>query len=848
LIRKHRIALLAAAAYNFVFFFPTLFMGRVVSPNDIFYNFAPWSLLPHATVQNSLFNDPPTAYFTLMSLLEGGGAFQWNPYVACGIPGVGSSAAAVLSPFILIPVFALPLAWVYTGIVFLKLNLAFFFAYLWLREERLGKKSAAIGAIVVAGAGVYAVRWLWQATNATALYPALLWSVRRLFNGKRLSFAITALIALAYALAGFPSTMAYGATVAIAYAVFLAVRERVLPLRAALAAIASVVLALLIAAPSLIPFAQLVHRSGYLGIRENVSLTTFYPVSELRSYIAPERLGSNALKNWRGDRALPPALNNFIEATVYVGIVALPLALIALANRRARSRWFWVAAAAVILCAMFGFAPVAQVIGRLPGFKYSPLARLSILMPLPAGYLAAAGSAWLLRLVRGRGRAVAASIVAAVLAVVAAGDLALFAGRFYPYLAPSQTLVPETTVIAFLRAQKSPFRIAPFFDYLWPNSAELFRLEDVRSHFGSEAKYRRLLQRVDPTSWSGQSTVLQFNSLKFNFSDPITGMLGIRYYIEHKSIDIIRWTIFSSTVQGVKENGAFVLEPGAVVQRSVRVDVEPFYALELPVIAVANTGPSPRLVVQLMRFGAVVYEREFTPDDIAVMGKVYIPLRPYARLGESAMLRIQAIGMRVTLLRSVPSPGEDPICYARVKTPVIFDRELPDGRVFLNAAEVPRFRAARRVSRMSEEQFLARRDIDLLDEAVITDPSATLPPTSDSAIVYLTEYAPARQRVKAESPAPFFLASSEKLTPELAIAIDGRQAKPIEINSLFAGVSVPAGSHTIVFSRRIARGWWWLSGVALLVFAVITAIEIAFAVRRGKNLSPQKHRGHRDNN
>jgi hypothetical protein len=847
LIRKHRIALLAAAAYNFVFFFPTLFMGRVVSPNDVFYNFAPWALLPHAAVQNSLFNDPPTAYFTLMSLLKSGGAFQWNPYVACGIPGIGSSAAAAFSPFILIPVFALPLAWVYTGIVFLKLNVAFFFAYLWLREERLGKKSAAIGAIVVAGAGVYAVRWLWQTTNATALYPALLWSVRRVFNGKPLSFAITAIIALAYALAGFPSTMAYGAIVAIAYAVFLAARERVLPLRAALAATAAVVLALLIAAPSLIPFAQLVRRSGYLGIRENVSLTTFYPTSQLRSYIAPERLGNNALKNWRGDRAMPAALNNFIEATVYVGIVALPLALIALANRRARSRWFWVAAAAVILCAMFGFAPVAQVIGRLPGFKYSPLARMAILMPLPAGYLAAAGSAWLLRLVRGRGRAVAASIVAAALALLVAGDLALFAGRFYPYLAPERTVVPETAVIAFLRAQRPPFRIAPFFDYLWPNSAELFRVEDVRSHFGSEAKYRRLLQRVDPTSWSGQSTVLQFNSLKFDFSDPIAGMLGIRYYIEHKNIDIIRWTIFSSTVPGVKESGAFVLKPGAFVQRTVRVDAEPFFAIELPVTVEAATGDAPRLVVQLRRFGAVLYEREFSPDDIAVMGKVYVPLRPYARLGDSVVLRVQSAGIRANLLQSVRSPGEDPIFYGRVKTPVIFDRELPDGRVFLNTAEVPRFRAARRVSRMSEEQFLARRDIDLGDEAVITDSSATLPPTSGNAIVYLTEYAPARQLVKTESPAPFFLASSEKLTPELAIAIDGREAKPIEINSLFAGVNVPAGSHAVVFSRRIARGWWWLSAVALLVFGAITAIEIAFAVRRGRRLSPQRHRGHGDN-
>src|SRR6185295_2526540 len=130
--------------------------------------------------QNPLLNDPPTAYLTVMSLLKSDpGAFHWNPYVASGIPGFGSSAAAVLSPFILLPVLLVPLAWVYTAIVFLKLNASFVFAYLWLREERLGRRGAAVGAIVAAGAGVYAVRWLWQITNATALYPALLWILRR---------------------------------------------------------------------------------------------------------------------------------------------------------------------------------------------------------------------------------------------------------------------------------------------------------------------------------------------------------------------------------------------------------------------------------------------------------------------------------------------------------------------------------------------------------------------------------------------------------------------------------------------------------------------------------------------
>ena len=69
-LRKHRVALIALAVYHFAFFFPTLFMHRVVSPNDVFYNFDPWSTVRKVDVQNSLLNDPPTSYFTLMSLMK----------------------------------------------------------------------------------------------------------------------------------------------------------------------------------------------------------------------------------------------------------------------------------------------------------------------------------------------------------------------------------------------------------------------------------------------------------------------------------------------------------------------------------------------------------------------------------------------------------------------------------------------------------------------------------------------------------------------------------------------------------------------------------------------------------
>jgi hypothetical protein len=814
-LKKHRIALAALAVYHFVFFFPTLFMGRIASPNDVFYNFDPWKSVRQVEVQNSLINDPPTAYYTVLSLIKTDWhAFHWNPFIGSGVPGFGST---LLSPFSFFPALLLPLPWIYTGIILLKLNVAFWLAYLWLREERLGKRGAAVGAILFAAAGPVAVRWWWHVTNAAPLYPALLWIALRTARGKRTPAWAIGLVALCYALSAFPAAMAYGAYAAVAYFVYVVIRERRFAPRVLVTAALATLFGVMIAAPSFIPLAQLVKRTGYLESRATAAAEHVFPLHHFALFVNPDRLGNRALRDWRGDRALG-TLNNYVEATVYVGVMALLLIPLAIANRRARSRWFWLAMLAVMLAAMFGFRPVAKIVGSLPGFKYSPLTRIELMLPIAAAYLAASGAALL---ARGRFR----RAIGMLLAVACAADLAVFAGRFYPYLEPALASPPVTPTITFLQSQPKPFRIAPFFLYLWPNSSELYRLEDVRSHFSSEASYRRLLERIDPSAALTSSTVINFNSLKFDFNDPLVGMLGIRYLLEQRSIDVMKWTIFANTKPGVKEISAMVLEPGNAVQRHVRVDAEPFYAIELPVELQAELGRAPHLDVTLMKGPSVVYARAFTPGDITALGKIYVPLRPYARLGESVVLRIAAIGMRVRMLTGATEvAGDAPVFYGRVTTPLIFERDLPDGRIFRNVAEVPRFHAVTRTRRMTVDELLATKSVDFGDEAIVTDPRP-LPVEASDAVVTLRSYADDAQVVDVAAPAKTLLASSEKLTPELRVTVDGRVVDPVQINVLFAGVPIPAGNHRVVFTRRLGRGWWWLAGIALVLLVALSVVD-----------------------
>jgi hypothetical protein len=219
------------------------------------------------------------------------------------------------------------------------------------------------------------------------------------------------------------------------------------------------------------------------------------------------------------------------------------------------------------------------------------------------------------------------------------------------------------------------------------------------------------------------------------------------------------------------------------------------------------------------------------------MDKVYIPLRPYARLGESVTLRVRPVDMRGWMLEAKNAPpGESPFFYGRVTTPVIFDRQLPDGRLFRNLAELPRFRAVSKVRKLNDDEFLAARDVDFANEAVITDDPVMPPSLAPSdARVTLAHYAPDEQRVVAQSSVPFYLASSEKLTPELRVTIDGRDTRAIETDLLFAGVNVPAGKHEIVFKRRIGRGWWWVFWVGVGCWVVALMLELRKAKLKIEN-------------
>jgi hypothetical protein len=812
-----------------------LFLGRILSPNDVYYQFDPWGSHRSMEAQNPLIYDPPVSYYPLISLLrEDPSSFHWNRYVASGIPGFGSAAAAVLTPLIAVPALLLPLAYVYVGIIVLKFVAGFAFAYWWLREERLGRRGAAVGALLFSAAGPYMVWWLWQSTNASVLYPAALLLIARAFHRKKNSIALMTILVIALLLSGFPAAIAYLMYLSLVYIIFLAIRYRIVPLLEMGKGAVAFLLGVMISAPFLAPLITFLNRSGYFSFRQRAGYDYHYPLQHLLSFVDPFRLGDPSAHLWLGDPRLAIS-NNFVEATVYEGLGALLLVPLGILARRAGQRWFWLGVLILLLVCMFGgHHTISDAIGELPGIRYSPLTRLRILLPLPVAYLSAAAVAGLMGLVRLRSRRAAGwgrELIAAAIGLLAVVDLARVAAHFYPYIDPALTRLPESRTVEYLRQQSGPFRIAPFFNYLVPNSAELVRLEDIRSHFGSEQQYRDLLQRFDSGGWGGSGSVILFSSLTANLTDPVLSMCNVRFLIEPPGIDIVRWRVLEKSAVNAPPVGEYRLRGGQEISRQIHVDGDDLYAIDLDLM-VGRKAQRGSVLVELIRpeTGNVVVRRSWTGEWLQSHPKNYLPIWPHARAGNVLLLRIRARNVDV----SIPTTAKrqaPPLLYGKVRSPVIPLTEFSDGRIFENLLALPRYWAVWNARQLSEAELVGG-SVDFTREAIFTGPIdnrtanlAKVVPWVRRVHMQILEYSAARQVIETTSEVPFLLVSSEKLTPELQVTVDGTRAEPMQVNGLYAAVPVRPGTHRIEVRRRIGRGWWPPSFVAFLILVAIPASE-----------------------
>ncbi|MBW3670797.1 MAG: YfhO family protein [Acidobacteria bacterium] len=813
-MRKHRTALAIIGLYLLVFFFPTLFMGRVVSPNDVYRHYEPWSQAGFMA-QNPVIHDPPLAYMPIAAMMKRAPeSFHWNPWLASGIPGWGSAASALLTPFVLIPAL-LPIALFYSAIILIKFLFAYLMGYLWLREERLGKSRAAIGALVGAAAGPMFVLWLWQSTNATVLYPAVLYAMARMFNGKRNSIVLLTLMGICFLLSGYPASIVFAIWLALFYVIVQWVRTRRLPFREVGKGLLAIALALAVTAPVLDPFVSFLDRSGYLEWREEISQFSFAP-SDLIGLLDPEYLGNPAKGLWRGSRDLG-SLDNYIELTIWVGPIVLFLSLVSLFDTRARGRAVgWIAFGTLVGLIMVGLVDHDWILD-LPGLRFSPTTRLRVFLPWVFAFLAASGTRGLSHLL-GRINRRQLSAIVLIVAVILAVDYARVAATFYPYLPLGESEIDSHPSIEILQVTGSPFRVAPTFYWMMPNSAQMFGVEDVRSQWSSESAYREIIRRIDPGAGSA-GTLLFFNSLTMNVEDPFLRLLNVRYVIEPPAIDILQWRIEERLESKGVPDGKMVLDQGESLRSFVRIPSSAAKTIEVTAWPADTKRPKGRLSVETRRpeTGRVEERLAKRAPSLARRSKLHVPVTQF-RMGEVVELTISAEGGSFVL----PTTAGEPFLRISNSSLALID-EGRAARVFELVDSLPRYRATWEMIDRTAQDILADPSFDFSRQTLI-DPTARQTslrlsevPVPDRRVQFrILQYEPGRQMVETEAGVPFLFTASEKLTPELSVYVDGEEVSPMEVNGIFVGIPIEPGTHTIVLERRIGRGWWLLSMIGMV--------------------------------
>lgn len=410
------IFLLLAAA----FLWRSLFAGEVFLPAALLAHAAPWkgtALFPDPPIWNPLRWDGigqfyPWRHFAAETL-RSGVLPLWNPYQFCGTPFAANSQSAVYYPgnllFALIPDTARAFAWS----ALLHLTLCGWFTYLLLRRLRLSEPASLLGGVVFAYSA-WQVAWLQLPTFlcTSCWFPLLLRGVLGVASiGKphRVSVAGVALTVGAMLLAGHLQIALYGliAAALLAGALLLSRRRSA---KQGLMLAASLTLGFLIAMPQILPAVELSrisHRVGKPSMEGFRAYTEYgLPTSHLSSLLLPGLFGGDTdpampywgyyVKRLAGGQIIGVS-HNPAETAIYVGIAPLLLALFACIRRLASARPHKVALFFAGLCALALLLALGTPVNSLlyfgvPGFAQSGSpARCLVLWCLGASALAAIG-------------------------------------------------------------------------------------------------------------------------------------------------------------------------------------------------------------------------------------------------------------------------------------------------------------------------------------------------------------------------------------------------------------------------------------------------------------------------
>ncbi len=547
-----------------ILFGPVLFGGKLLLPLDGVRGQVPFLHLPEPAagephgnlIQGDLLQ---LVAPSLAAVRTAYGDGRWplsNPFAGSGMPLLADPQSQALQPIALV---TLPLPWWRAAGVTaaLRVLLALVFAFLWMRRQGLGEGPSLAGALAF-GLGGFLILWVgWPIANSAALLPAVLYGlVRCRQSGERKDFLLLTLSTAALLLGGHPETILYSLAVAAAFWVGGGALSRTAGAGRGGALLGSLLAAGLLAAPALLPAAELLPQSL------RATRPVVHPAGSLAEHwlpiAAPNAYGNSRYVHYWG------LANTNEDAGGFVGTITLLGALLALGpTRRRPQEWLFLGIAVLCLGLLSPWGPgtrrlllplafslaylgactldrvrlgeirrpavlvAAVTLGAVIAWGYlaqGDPADPERLAPLRIGWLHWQGRFLVLGtalLVLGKGRKWTAPVLAALLAA----ELLLAHVPANPPM-DKRLLLPVTGPIRFLQDHlKDGGRMAALGRSFPPNLATLYGLPDIRVYNPmAPAAY---LRRLEPaiTGWWGELPELG------NPGHPIYAELGVRYLL-----------------------------------------------------------------------------------------------------------------------------------------------------------------------------------------------------------------------------------------------------------------------------------------------------------------------------
>lgn len=817
-----------------VWFWPSVFGGKVLLPLDIMAANPPHTPLSDAPVHNHLIGDMIFESYQWKAFQQyafrAGDLPLWNPFTFCGHPLYTTGQSMTFYPlnllFLLIP---LPQAFVFFTIVHLLLG--GLFTYLLFRRFGAGAFGAAVGGTVFAMGGLFVARIVFPMFLATGIWLPLmiLWLDVAAEPGalrRRPWLVLVGPALFAMPLLGgfleiaFYAYLASGLFTLLRFGQMLAARQALIDgVRYLGKALLVVVFGVTLSAPQLLPFLEVMKlnvRAGE-GSFESVKGSAMTG-REMLTVVIPDALGNPtrhagldlASREWKpiktpgGENNHYFGPKNYVEVDFYFGVLPLLFLLMGVIAPGRQRLYFWLL---LVLPLAFAFVtPIYKLfLAVVPGSDQVRTPFRWLYLAVFAGtYLAAVGAdRWHARLrepARPLGRGVAGAAALAALLACIAWAVMLFVPA--PLIGWAESLMAGDKRIATSFANSSELA-----GFLWTNGIRLGIFLLLSLVILATGQWR---------PWTTRSgRVLTASALVLIAID--LGQATFTFNTQADPSILRQHPPVVAKLQSDKD-----------LFRVGRYGWEKFFHPNIPThYGLQDYGGYDSIILKnYARFLQAIELQKLLPYNIAMnfekRTSLDSPLLPLLNIRYMLSLR----PFEHANWEKIPVDGSLHLYRAR--------KELP--RAFFVRDVVPARSADHAI------ELLAGRTVDVFKSAVLESPNpapalATVYAGGATGTANITEYRPSRVRIRTETDSRQVLVLSDSYYPGWNAYIDGEQVPLYAANAIFRGVSVPAGSHDVEFrfEPRPLRLGVMLSAAGAIVMLLMTGVLF---MRRGSTPAP----------